>query len=535
MNINKTYFLVVLLICSSMTLFSQLRDREEDSKTSTQKTQQPQITGSMLSVIMDGPVDPKEYIVGPGDIFNVSIWSAVPLNFQVPVTPEGSVIIPTVNEVAISGLTLEAAKKLVMNEIKKKYLSGNASFTLFSPRTFVVTVKGAIKEEGKRYVQATQRVDMVVNFRKDEREDIDTTIAQRNIVLEHKDGTRQYVDIEKFYATKRADYNPLLRDGDVIIIPQKTINRSFIAVYGAVNKQGSFEFVDGDSLVGMLSIARGLSKIADSGRVVITRYINETTPEYINLDLRKIISGSMQDILLKRGDRIVVYEQYIQQRSTSVRVTGEVIYPGLYPISKDSTFLSEIIRIAGGLTQYASLKNSQLYRRSVNSADIAIERLESGRGGITPDDSAYYYLETDIRINRELVVTDFTELIEKNNASKDVLLRDGDEIHISAKKKTVYVFGQVVNPGHILFSSNKDVDYYIALAGGVTDDARSDIKVIKAATRQWLDPDKTTIEEGDYVWIPKEPYRPFSYYLMVYSQVFGILATAASLVILVTR
>ncbi|MDP1676906.1 MAG: SLBB domain-containing protein [Bacteroidota bacterium] len=537
MNFKRIVLIIPLLICLTIVSFSQLRERDEESKSLSQKSQQQQqqMISSSLSVIMDGPVDPKEYIVGPGDIFAVSIWAAVPLNFQVPVTPEGSVIIPTVNEVAISGLTLDDAKKLVMNEIKKKYLSGNASFTLFSPRTFVVTVKGAIKEEGKRYIQATQRVDMVVNFRKDDRENIDTTIAQRNIVLEHKDGSRYNVDIEKYYATKKTEYNPLLRDGDVIIIPQKAIKSNFIAVYGAVNKQGLFEFADGDSLVGMLAIARGLSKIADSSKVVITRYINETTPEYIKIDLRKIIDRSYTDISLKRGDQIVVYEQYIQQRSTNVSVTGEVIYPGTYPISKDSTFLSEIIRLAGGVTKYASLKNSQLYRRSVNSADIEIERLESGRGGITPEDSAYYYLETDIRINRELVVSDFTELIEKNNSSKDVLLRDGDEIHISSKKKTVYVFGQVVNPGHILFTPNKNIDYYISLAGGVTVDARSDIKVIKAATRQWLDPNKTVIEEGDYVWIPKEPYRPFSYYLTVYSQVFGIIATVVSLVILVAR
>ena len=193
--------IVVFIYCLSSVTFSQTRDRDEETKTEKSKT--PQIMSQMLSVIMDGPVDPKEYIVGPGDIFNVGIWSAVPMNFQVPVTPEGTVIIPTVTEIPISGLSLVAAKKLVLNEIKKKYLSGTASFTLFSPRTFIVTVKGAVKEEGKRYVQATQRVDVVVNYRKDEREPIDTTIAQRNIVVQHTDGSRQFVDIEKYYASKR--------------------------------------------------------------------------------------------------------------------------------------------------------------------------------------------------------------------------------------------------------------------------------------------------------------------------------------------
>ena len=115
------------------------------------------------------------------------------------------------------------------------------------------------------------------------------------------------------------------------------------------------------------------------------------------------------------------------------------------------------------------------------------------------------------------------------------MLRDGDEIHVAAKKRTVYVFGQIVNPGHILFVPGKDVNYYITQAGGVTIDARTDIKVIKAATRQWLEPEKTIIEEGDYVWVPKEPYRPFGYYLTIYSQVFGIIATVVSLALLVTK
>ncbi len=530
---NRT--LLVLICCISFSVYAQQSRNQDDEQRSAIPSRPQQAMAVPVSVVMDGPVDAKEYIVGPGDIFAISIWSAVPLNFQVPVTPEGTIVIPTVNEIVISGMKLEEAKKLVLAEIRKKYLSGNASFTLYSPRTFVVTLKGAVKQEGKQFVQATQRVDVVVNNRLDERDRVDTLIAQRNIIVEHKDGTRQVADIEKYYATRDRTYNPLLQDGDVIIVPQRTIKRNFVAVYGAVNREGSYEFAEGDSLLGMLAIARGLSKIADSGKVMITRYDDNSRPQHIMADLRSIKTGSSMDIPLQRGDRIIVYEEYIYQRAASITVSGEVKYPGTYPITKDSTTLSSIILLAGGITPQASLKNSQLYRRSVNAEEIAIERLESGRGGITPDDSAYYYLETDIRINRELVVTDFPELLEKKNNAKDVFLRDGDEVHIASRKKTVYVFGQVVNPGHVLFTAGKGVEYYVSASGGVTNDARSDIKVIKAATRQWLDPDDTVIEEGDYVWVPKEPYRPVSYYLTVYSQVFGIVATVVSLIILVAR
>jgi hypothetical protein len=51
------------------------------------------------------------------------------------------------------------------------------------------------------------------------------------------------------------------------------------------------------------------------------------------------------------------------------------------------------------------------------------------------------------------------------------------------------------------------------------------------STKQWL----FSIEEGDYVWVPAEPYRPLAYYLQTYSQIFSIVGTVATLAILVAQ
>lgn len=520
-----------LFLCAQVT---EKSDRTTLGTNATPSTQQ--VTPQLIRTpIQDGPVDPKEYIVGPGDVFSVNIWAVTPLSFQVPVTPEGSVVIPTVGEIYIAGKSLAEAKELALKEIRKKYLSGIPSFTLLTPRTFAVTLKGAVKKEGTFYVQSTQRVDAIVNYVEPNREP-DSTIAQRNIKIRHKNGKVSVADLEKFYATQNTLYNPLLQDGDVVVVPYKNIGRDFIGVYGAVNKPGRYEYVVGDSLTTALRIARGFTAIADSEKIILYRFQSDSTQTTMEVNLKKIRLGEVSDVLLERGDRIVVYSLDEHYRDYTVTVAGEVKFPGTYPITKNSTYLSEIIKRAGGITEFASLRNSQLFRRSVNASEIDIERLESARGGITPEDSAYYYLETDIRINRELVVSDFRDLIRNNNKEKDIILHDGDYINIATKKNTIYVFGQVVNPGHIAFEMGKDYRYYIQKAGGVTEYAREgDIKIIKASTRQWLDPDETVIEEGDYVWVPKEPYRPFSYYLTVYSQVFGIVGTVVSLFLLITR
>jgi protein involved in polysaccharide export with SLBB domain len=217
-------------------------------------------------------------------------------------------------------------------------------------------------------------------------------------------------------------------------------------------------------------------------------------------------------------------------------VVGEVLYPGTYPISRNRTTLVDVIRSAGGFTESASLQLAEVLRHTVASPEIELERLESLRGGVPPDDSTYYYLETNLRIKKEVVNVDFTGLFRNRDSTQDVILQDGDVIVIPTIKKTVYVFGQVINPGHVGYVPGEDIWYYIRKAGGVTDRAReADIKLVKAKTRQWLSPGGLMVEEGDYVWVPKVPERPFGYYLGIVAQSATVLSVAVSVVLLVIQ
>lgn len=46
---------------------------------------------------------------------------------------------------------------------------------------------------------------------------------------------------------------------------------------------------------------------------------------------------------------------------------------------------------------------------------------------------------------------------------------------------------------------------------------------------------ETPIEEGDYIWVPKDPERPFSYYLNTVGQVASIISVAASIILLASQ
>ena len=80
----------------------------QDSKTDLKNMIQAPVTNVPA---LEGPVDPEKYYVGPSDILSVNIWISPPLNFSLTVTPEGTLIIPTVGEVRVTDLTLREAKK----------------------------------------------------------------------------------------------------------------------------------------------------------------------------------------------------------------------------------------------------------------------------------------------------------------------------------------------------------------------------------------------------------------------------------------
>ncbi|MHB1050442.1 MAG: polysaccharide biosynthesis/export family protein [Bacteroidota bacterium] len=559
MNTYKNIITLLLaIVFGAGAVFGQLKDRNDRQDQSSSSQQQSQNIMSQLpagKIIQDGPVDPKEYIVGPGDIFTVSVWTAQPLMFQVPVTPEGTVIIPTVAEVNISGKTLESAKKLVLNEIRKKYISGTASFTLLTPRAFTVTVLGAVLNEGTVIVQSTQRIDAAILLSNDVQQytakngintsdpksvkEVQKKLAagsRRNIVINRKNGTVIRADIEKYLATLETQHNPLLLDGDIIIVQPKNIEQDYVGIYGAVSKEGNYEFVDGDSISAMIRMAGGLTTAAEGGKAILYRTALGGEQQNIELDILSILERRSVDVSLQRGDRVIVKSRTQLEQGGVVTVEGEVVTPGSYPIVRDSTTLRQVITMAGGFTKYAGLSGARIFKDVSGKETGVMEYRELLRGRTTAEDTAFVRNELMIKSMTEMTQADFVAIFEKNEIEKDVKLKDGDKIYVPAKSNAVYVFGEVKIPGSVPFVPGKDVDYYLSLSGGVTEHGETDdMRVIKASTKQWLIPGETAIEEGDYIFVPKEPFRPFTYYLTVYSQVFGIVGTIATLFLLTTQ
>jgi protein involved in polysaccharide export with SLBB domain len=388
-------------------------------------------------------------------------------------------------------------------------------------------VNGSVAAPGRFTQLATDRVEIAIRA-------YGASVANRNILLKRKDGTHQRIDIPRYYATRDDQWNPIVRDGDEIMIPRIDGEKNAIAIWGGVQVGGVYEFAEGDRFLDLVELSQGFTRRAKKDSVILYRYDSAGKELHVSvLNAAAIIDGRAENIPLQRFDKIVVIEEYDPRENYFITIAGEVFFPGTYPIERDGAKLSSIIKRAGGLTQYASLKAAELLRASVPAKELYLERLMSMRGGITPEDSAYYLLESELRLQHEAVEVDFEKLLVQHDTTQDVLLRSNDRILIPDIRKTIYVFGQVASPGNVPFVDGQEYKYYIKEAGGFTDKARTgDVMVIKRATRQWLSPKETKIEEGDYVWVPKEPERSFAYYMNIFSQTAAVITAAVSIALL---
>ncbi|HET6511143.1 MAG TPA: SLBB domain-containing protein, partial [Candidatus Kapabacteria bacterium] len=348
-------------------------------------------------------------------------------------------------------------------------------------------------------------------------------------------GKSDRVDLVRYQATRDPKYCPLLREGDVIYVPFRREVEGSVALFGAIRAPGSYEFVEGDSLVGMIANAYGATPNADLTNVEVTRMGANGEAFITNkYDIANVQPGSTQDVKLQSGDRIFIRERADIRELSRVIVRGEVLRPGVYPITRTSTKLSDIIKQAGGVTEYAHLGGAYVSRPLASQEEGVTPEEEQMRlwrlADLDVEDTANFRVQTMVRSGD--VKVDMQRLIKDGDASADVLLRDGDMVVIPTVPNTVYVWGYVGRMGYLPYVENASVSHYIQAAGGYAPGAVPDeTRIIKAQTKQWMEPDETTIQPGDEIYIPKEGDYPSGYTLSVVGSIAGIIAGVTYLVL----
>jgi polysaccharide export outer membrane protein len=270
-------------------------------------------------------------------------------------------------------------------------------------------------------------------------------------------------------STGRVADDLTLQDGDDIHVFSRATFRTqpWVTIVGAVRRSGRVLYRTGITLRDAIVLADGLTEDAALDSAEIAR-LPDNRPTgalartiHIGLDSSylparapAVSPAGAGEILLQPYDNVLIQRRPGWDLQRLVAVTGQVARPGRYALTSKTERLTGLLDRAGGLTTEAYPGGIEFYRRAATAKvtpapidpKVPIQPLPPGFAA---------------RVGIDL------PMALKDSAFRDnIILATGDSIFIPEFNPLVQVQGAVNAAGPVAFTPGRNLDWYVAAAGG---------------------------------------------------------------------
>ncbi len=467
------------------------------------------------SVALEGALDPATYIVGPGDQFSVSIGGALPITEIAPVSAEGNLVLPEGGSIQAAGRSLDVVRDDALASLRQQFENVALEVTLIQPRQFYIHLSGAVPEPGRYLMVPVSRVSEALELAYEfsyaaqtsgnpvktpttlpsstaERPALNADFrpALRNVHVKRQDGSEIVLDLIRYFTTGDTDHNPYLLDGDIVTVPTYHVQRDAVRVSGEIAYPGTFDYRSGDTVRDLLTLAAGPNGLDALTEMRLTRTHADGRSEVIPLNARDLLSAQSAPFALQKGDHLNV----LPQERAQAAIQGRVEYPGTYRIENGTTTLRELVDIAGGLKSDANLRAAFLERRK------SLDFRESGRASDL-DFFSRTYAQSFATQRESRVIIDIEAALQPGG--KDIVLYDEDRVVFPRDEGTVFVMGNVPQPGYVEHIDGQTARYYIDQAGGEGPESLT-IYVFEEGTGQIHIGAQSRVRSGDTVFVDRK-------------------------------
>lgn len=352
------------------------------------------------------------------------------------------------------------------------------------------------------------------------------------------------VDIKGIMNGSKPDI-PLQRN-DVLYIPSihDLEDLGSIKVFGEVARPGEYNYADNTSLEDIIIQAGGLKEAASTVRVDISRRIRNDKSTVSTSTIGKMYSFSLKDGFVIDGEPGFILQPYDQvyvrrspgyQEQVNVAIDGEILYGGTYSLTNKSERLSDLIKKAGGVTQFAYVKGAKLIRKA-NEEELKriqdVLKMMKREMDVTNTDSLKLDLDSVFSVG-----IDLEKALGAPGSNADIVLREGDRLIVPEFNNTVKINGAVMYPNTVAYKDGKNVKYYLSQAGGFANNARKRkafIVYMNGQVAEVKGSGRSMVEPGCEIIVPaKTKSKNFGNALAIASSVGSLgmmIATIANLI-----
>jgi polysaccharide export outer membrane protein len=169
------------------------------------------------SVVWAGEED-GDYVIGPGDVLDISVWKDETLTKSVVVLPDGKISFPLIGQVVASGKTVAQLKKEIEKKISPYVPDVTLSFEVKQVNSMLIYVIGRVNNPGRFVlnvnVNVLQALSMAGGL---------NPFAKRDkikVFRQERDKTHIYFfQYDGVVDGKHLEQNILLKRGDVVVVP----------------------------------------------------------------------------------------------------------------------------------------------------------------------------------------------------------------------------------------------------------------------------------------------------------------------------
>lgn len=365
-----------------------------------------------------------------------------------------------------------------------------------------------------------------------------------------------------------------LKNEDLLFIPSRydIQEETYVKISGEVNIPSTYPYASSMTVGDLILQAGGLLQSASNSSIEIARRVRDASSGKlaelftisINPDLK--LSEEESRLPLMPFDHVFIRKSPGFEREKLIRVEGEINYPGEFAISSANERISDVIKRAGGLNQFAYPKGASLVRRTVYFKDVTPEEIQEKnlrtiREKVDPErnpqlnqaelllferldgkinaieekklieeqrkimenlnkNSISDSLSRDSLFNKvrfkkqDVIGINLEEILRNPGTGEDLILQEGDILRIPKELQTIRMVGEVLMPTTARFVRNNNLRNYISQAGGFTEEARKSKTYVIYANG---DARRThallmfkfypQIEPGAEIVVPKKPQR----------------------------
>ena len=326
--------------------------------------------------------------------------------------------------------------------------------------------------------------------------------------------TRQIIafNLEKLF--EDSTYGIKLMPSDEIMlygVEVEEILDKFVVINGEVKKPGIYKWRTNLDLQSLILESGGFTEAANISTGEVARIL----PSGLGGDSLAIIlypsidtiftTETQEKFYLQHRDNITIKRNPDFFFHQNIFIEGEVKFPGTYSLRFKNETLAEILKRVGGPTIIGYLGGAEFFR------------------------------------NNQRLIIDFEKAYFEKEKEHNVTLQSNDKIIVPRKPNTVYISGEINNPGLYSFIDGDDIENYIERAGSKTDS--SDFIILQRPNGEnkqiyWYN-FSPEVEDGSKIIVTKEKSVEQKVKEIdigdTVKDVFAILSSAATLVFLILQ